>query len=513
MKKSKLLFPLVGVATATSTLIPLTMLTGCSKTTAGNLLTEYTPTIGKMAEQSLANPEKVVDVYLEAVETSPEIFEQDLRYTLSRGLPEYISYTSKFCELKEYDYNMDIDRNSIKVDKDKKTITFDATFKILFDYTGTKYDEMIYYETYIYRWDTETKAQFVFDFNTSAFDDLNILGKRKQMGTLAGATQLGLSEFGSTVKILSEKGTKVDLDGIEHAIDITNGETHRFILPNETWWTAKEKAADYKKIYQDVAALWVGHPGIQSIILMLKYYMGSQMYDDSSLPIPNALDFGSYYLSQITLDDVYTFASIGETNDLELYGFNLCLDSINNKNNLAKTTYSEENKELTLPGTFDGKDVVSISSNAFNSAQSNYSNLGIPNCVENVVIPKQITEIESNAFASNAFIKKVTFQHDASSNIYPSISNNAFYALANLNYIDFSQFRDSDIAALIPMAQFQFGNVHFGRLSDEKFEGTIKLPDDVLDGSTAEQWKTFVTNLGFHIFGEGEQAYGWKLED
>ena len=274
MKKNKILIALTTIAGgATSAIIPLSTLVGCGAK-KGNLMTEYTPSIKQKEAILLDDPSDVLNRYLEAVQDNKEIFAQDLRYTLSRGMPQYFSYISEFCEITDHNFNMTV--NSIDVDTENKIITTDLTFKILFDYSKTKKEEMVWYDMNVYKWDTTTRCKLTLDFDTTksaGFDPAaQPYAAKRQMTTYAGATQFGISERNSTIQLISERGSWIDLDHKKHKIDNKEASpVYHFMLPQEDYWTSIGKKETYEQNLAEVWDVWFDQVGLQTIVLILKY--------------------------------------------------------------------------------------------------------------------------------------------------------------------------------------------------------------------------------------------------
>lgn len=505
MKKIKFLLPLAATLGTIGSISPLFVLTSCGKNS--NLMKEYTPTIKQHDRQSFNGSDDAVGEYLNVVSKNHEIFEQDLRYTISRGLPQYISYISEYCEIKDNNFSMDVDLDSVKVvnNDTERTITFDATFTVLYDYSGTKYHEMKWYDMTAYRWDTKTKARFVLDFDTRGFENYPKSGNpsnayRKKMTTLAGATQFGVSEINSTVQLLSETGYCIDLDGNKKTINTTvpDQKPCHFMLPEEYYWASEPSR--FQKIYSEVYDLWFNHPSLQVIVLLFKYYMPNNTY--SAPGVPNTFDFGSYHMANISLKETYTLKSV--SNAITLYGFNSSLDCQNNFENLKTSgNYVEKDHTFNIPGELNGLPVKTIESNAFNSGISNYSNFGIPEEVETAVIPKQVTHIGEYAFASNPYLKGIKFEKPTTT---PTVVKNSFYLLSGLTKIDFSSYTS------IPSAAFAdgcFKNIHLGVIVPEGTqEGEVIVPASV---GTINEWKLFLANCGLDIYDKASGQSGWYV--
>lgn len=514
MKKIKILTPIFTLATAASVVTPLVTLTGCSKSNKSNLMKEYTPTIKQLDRKSFASPIACVDKYLEIIASNPKIFAQDFQYTLSRGLPQYISYVSEYCEIKDHNFGMDIDLDSVKVDKTLKTVTFDVTFYILFDYTGTKVEEMQHYDLSSFRWDSTTKVRFVLDFNTVGFDTISpINGQRRQMTTLAGATEFGISEKNSTVQLLSEKGSRLDLQRKKSTFETTTPEAkgHHFMIPNEQYWESIEQEETYVTNYSEMYSLWYDHPGIQLVILLFKYYMPHNEY--SCAYVPNVFDFGAYHMANATLDKTFSYSDY-EDDTYALNGFNSSLDSINNLKNLeneSATIWKPDSGEITLPASFkvDGsvKSVSKITANSFDSKASDYTNFGFPSVVKSVVIPNSYKLIEDMAISNNQYIETLTFKHSGVS--YPTTTGKTFYKLNNLKTIDFSIFSADPTSLKNKFSLNAFSQVHLGNPEPEDgIEGTIILPDGWK--AKISDWYEVITQMGLPIY-EKDINTGWKL--
>lgn len=521
MKKIKLLTPLaIGLATVGS-LTPLFALSSCGRNK--NLMKEYTPTIDPLDRQSFKDVDTCVKKYLEIVNGNKKVFVQDLIYTISRGMPQYISYISEYCEIADHNFGINVDQKSIKVDINKKTITFDATFDVMFDYTGTQPHEMEWYDMHAYRWDTKTKVRFVFDFDTNGFDNIDIdsnhgNGQRRRMTTLAGATQFGVSEINSTVQLLSEKGHYIDLNKKRHDINTTSPEAkqYHFMLPDRGYWKTQDSTEQkYNELYSEVYDLWFNHPSLQVIVLLFKYYMPNNTYQ--CVNVPNVFDFGSYHMKNATLDDTFSYKKIGSDTTVTLFGFNSSLDCINNIKNLkkeSKTVYDPDKKEFKIPGNFkvDGVETraEAIAPNAFNSRISNYSNFGIPEEVKSVIVTQNYKSIGMKAFAQNPYIESITIERTENAD-FPIALSNSFYLLNNLKVIDLSSFDNDKISQSTTKFNGAFADVHLGNpVPQDLKEGTIYLPSSWTDHEN--DWKTFLNNAGLDIYDPSSSTPGWELK-
>ncbi|MCQ3915648.1 MAG: hypothetical protein MJ195_02810 [Mycoplasmoidaceae bacterium] len=145
MKKTKLLIPFLATAAIAGTIAPLVSCNDKTpETKKGNLMTEYKPTHKRyvqLDEDQFSEPSDVVNTYLSEVSTDPEIFAQDLIYTMSRGLPQYVAYVSDFCEISGQDYNVEIPLDKIVVDG--STITSQIKLTMFYDYSETKPEELL----------------------------------------------------------------------------------------------------------------------------------------------------------------------------------------------------------------------------------------------------------------------------------------------------------------------------------------------------------------------------------
>lgn len=505
MKINKILTPIIFASSLSAACLPLTTLTSCSDNGFYNLLNEYTPKIAPLADTRFNSTKDVVNKYLDLVDENKQIFADDLLYTLSRGMPQYVAYISEFCEISKNEYSAKID--NIKVDKTKRQISCDVTAKINFDYGLTKKEELIWYDVTYKKWDSTSKVNFIFDFNTDEFTADDIHGQKAQMTSFAGATQLGLSELNSSVQLVSQTGSAVDYDNNTVSLNTTEaGRRCHFILPSEGYWAEKSEAT-YIEHYAETWDLWLNYWGAQSLVLILKYYMPSNIYSVSD-KTPKSLDFGSYHLQNANLNDIYTVD--GNT----LIGFNISLDSIKNLQNLYRkdieTGYDVQHKILTLPD--NGGDITQVAANAFDGGQSVYSNVGIPLEVEKVVVPAY-DEIGSRAFAENSYIKEFDFQYDGVIQGKYSISPNAFSTLQSVDTLDFSSF-DSTID---PSNKFKattdtvkpFTNIHLGSAKIVgKAEGKLIYPKN----ADVEKWTNFAKKiLGLEIYDKTATGSGWEL--
>lgn len=542
MKTRKILLPLITTATLASSL-PLVALTSCkdNKTEKlGNLMYEYTPTHKTFDKISLESPKKALETYLSEANKDPEIFIQDLRYTISRGMPQYISYVSEFCEITKNDFNMEIDKDDVNVDVTNKKVTFKATFHVYYDYSKTKKQEMIWYDMYYFIWNTYTTVEFVLDFDTFsdegetpflAYADGDYA--RKQMTTYAGATQFGLSEVGTTIKLISENGYYVDIETPEkHTVNVTEpSDPFHFMLPAQAYWTELGKLDTYYRNYEQVWNLWFNEPSLQCIALMLKYYMPSNTYITTSTTevLPNTFDFGSYYMKDVTLNDTYAYTYQGEENQktASLWGFNRSLDSINNYANIQREGQGYVDGVLTMPITAnDGTTrITTIRPYAFNGDLSNYTNLGIPEEVQELVVPLSYDEIYTKAFASNGGLSekydygftKLTFKK--SSSTVPIFQENAFHQLFEVDTIDFSSFADPTAYKMIhPTGQGNkwlnaFKEIHLILpVEAEKAEGIVILPKGVVKGdSNWNQWISVLAEAGLPQYNAVSKTAGWEF--
>lgn len=492
---------------------PLITLSSCGDNgkTNGNIMEEYTPTIKQRtrANSYFDEPEDALNAYFDAVENKPAIFEQDLLYTLSRGLPQYISYISEYCEIKDQNYNIAISNIEITNTDSKKTISFDITLDVLYDFTGTKPEELLWYDLFAIKWDTQLVANVVFDFDTSDFNKENLEGQRSKMTTYAGATQFGISELNSTIQLKSEKGSYVDLNGIKHKVNDETGESKasHFIVPSETYW--KDDKQKYNEIISEINDLLITHPGLQVFVLMLKYYMFNNVHE--YYQVPNTIDFGSYYMGNTTLNRLYEYTNIDSSADA-LCGFNYCLDSINNYENLLKEegAVDVETKTFTLPKTSPGgKTFSEITQNAFNGDITTYTNVGIPYEIKNLVIPNNYKFIQAKAFGANTQLEKIKFNHTG--NTYPQLYENSFYKMSNVTTLDFSQYNTDDLSSVL--CENAMKNIHLGNsIPTDLKEGQIIVPSGVLTDETAKaKWVNFVNKLGLKVWESGTQEAGWEL--
>lgn len=515
MKKIKLITPIVLTATA-GTIVPVVSVTSCSKSLT-NLMKEYTPSIAQLKAKSFASPDKVLEAYLDAVKENKDIFKQDLLYTLSRGLPQYLAYMSEHCEIKNFDASVDI--SDISVDKDSKTITCDVTFKLKYDFTGTKIEELEWYDISAIKANTKQKIRLYLDFNTysNAFK-FSPYAQRRQMTTFAGATQFGISEINSRLKLISEKGSYTDLNGKSHSVDLSEEEnTHHFILPNlEYWETYGGGVTEYWKRYNEVASLWTSNITAQILVLILKYYMSYDAWSD--IVAPSTLRLGSYYMANATLNNLYNTTPSGDT--ISIDSFNLSLDSIHNAQNL-KNSGQLVDGVYSIPNKIDDKNVSTIRTNAFNGDASTYTNLGLPDAVKEIKIIGGVAtgagnsfKVQNGAFKKNYWLKKITFIKPTGTitqaNNYPEVGSDAFVSMHAVDTIDFSDYDPSAATLLKSADNFvgAFSLIHSGTPvpADGKW-GTIRIPAS----ASQSDWKTFLENAGLHIK-ETDDDIGWVIE-
>lgn len=511
MKKTKLLTPIITVAGLASVVAPIASLSSCSCSNQGNLMTEYTPTIPALSRNSYQDPAAALKKYFEIIKNDKRVFEQDLIYTLSRGLPQYLSYLSEHCEMGKNYFNATVD--SITVNDTNYSVSFNLTLDMRYDYTGTKIDELRWYDMSRLKSNTVTKLQFVLDFDTTTWT--HISAARRKMTTFAGATQFGISEIGSTVKVLSEKGKATIIKGsdfVEQEIDY-NGETgtpSHFILPDANYWGASSH--EYFKRNYEVSQIWTSLPSAQIAVLILKYYMSNEHWD--AVATPSVLRFGSYHMQNASLKELFTYQEFsGTPNTTTLYGFNASLDSINNTDNLSKAS-SEiyTNGTFTLPTTYpDANHIVTqVVEGAFDGSQSSYTNLGLPDCVKTLVIPggagdgTGVMTIQPRAFRQNYGLTKVQFLKPTTgtqASCYPQFGTDAFHSLHFVNEIDFSDYLpeaggllknyDPDTGA--------FRSIHYGSpIPSDLVEGTFWIPHKAQD-EQIDDWKAFATLLGLHV--------------
>lgn len=510
MKIKKILIPTLTVAPLATAIMPLA-LTSCGTQVLGNLMTEYTPNIGQHETISKQMPSSVVDAYFDAIVDEPEIFAQDFIYTLSRGLPQYVSYVSEFCEISGQNY--DIRVYDVVPNMNDLTITFKADFYMYYDYSKTKVEELRWYDLGYKVWDATTTVEMTLDFDTTAaagFNaDVDTRIQRKQMTTYAGATQLGISERGSTIKVLKEKGYCIDLD--DNRIEMTQttpSKADHFMIPSYNYWYSIGQTDTYTEHMNEVYDVWYQMPGAQIIILLLKYYLPSNALD---LPnIPASMDFGSYHMANATLDDTYR-SLVGPDGRNVLYGFNKSLDSIRNYEHI-KDKLGDEGV-LILPS-----DCITIGANAFDGNVVPYTNIGIPDGVKKVVIPNTYQEINQSAFALNPMVggfESLQLNPFAGSD-WLSIKPYAFDQLLSLRQIDLNNF-PANYAQLAYDAgeddiwENAFASVHLGADFGGD-EGEIILPNDC-SPSEVTAWENFLIKAGFskvYVPDEFEHE-GWKL--
>lgn len=518
MKKNKLLITLLSTAGITSAVTPLVTLTSCGNNEKlGNLMTEYTPTIKPLAAQNFATPMDAVKKYVSECKKNPEIFAQDLLYTLSRGMPQYNAYMSEFCEITKTDYDAQV--SNITVDETKLQIGFDLKMHVVFDYSKTKRTELEFYDLNYQAWDAVTVAHFNFDFNTTDFAQYDIRGQRRQMTSYAGATQFGISEFGSTTKMISQKGTGINLDGKKESLDAGEGDECHFILPTYDWYLnhSPEGITKYNEYYAQAWQLWLEYWGMQALVLTFKYYMPSNSCPASD-DTPRSLDFGSYYMQNANVGK--TFA-IGKDQDIEgvtdLYGFNLSLDSIKNLENLKNSALQEEesftykDEELTLP---NGGGVTKIADGAFDGAFSNYTNIGLPSEVKKLVIPSNFLNIGERAFAETGGLESIRFERQGQNDPLV-LANHAFSTLRDVRYIDFSDFGKENFGKITTTNPTQpeikpFESITIGR--EAGLYGTIKLPT-ISDSETTliANWENKLAALGLPKY-DKDTGFGWNYD-
>lgn len=506
MKKIKLLTSLGTLAGLTSVVVPLTTITSCGK--SGNLMNEYTPSIKQLERTSFADAGDALSFYLSAVSEKNDIFAQDLRYTLSRGIPQYVSYVSEFCEISNHNFNLNV--KNIAVDQENKTITTDFDIKILFDYSKTKKEEMIWYDMDLYKWDATSTVRLVLDFDTTQQAGYNPsiepFAAKKQMTTYAGATQFGISETNSTIQLLSEKGYYIDLNKQKHKLDPTKqSDPYHFLLPQESYWQSIGQREKYVQNLAEVWDLWYSHPGLQILVLIFRYYMPNNMISAELAPLsPHTIGFGSYYMGNATLNNTFTVFNN------QLYGFNLSLDSINNMENIINDPlYNSETSTLTLPNA------QSIRDNAFNGESSIYTNLGIPNGIKEVIIPNSYATIGEKAFSMSIpditgvpGVQKLTIKKSTNtSGLY--MKTDAFNQMLSLNEIDLSEWTNSDLNIINWSGAFK--NVHSG-MDEDLSQGTIYLNSDWK--SKESEWIAKLGAMGFKdVYEEGStQTKGWLIK-
>lgn len=504
MKKIKLYTPLIVTASLVTAVTPLITLTSCGK---GNLMKEYTPSIKPEDAQWHDTQTKVVDHYLQVCSSDKEIFKQDLMYTLSRGIPQYEAFVSEFCDVKQSNYNVKID--DINVDVTSRKVSFIATIKISYDYGNTKTEELKWYQLKYKKLNSTTKARFVFDFDTSSFDKDDITGLTRQMTSYAGAVQLGISEFGSTAQLISEKGSGTDLNGKNVKIDIKEpGELLHFILPSEGYW--ERQAGGLEKFHArtaECARLWENYWGVQSFILILKYYMPSKNDLPQGSLIPKSLDFGSYYLQNANLKDIYTIK------DTTVYGFNLSLDSIKTLTNLKKdptvSKYDINSKQLTLPET---EPLHNIANHAFDSESTPYTNASLPDEIEKLVIPASYYNYGNYAFSSNVALKEIKFNLTGTPVGQGSYAfgSHAFHQLRGVKVVDFTSWDkmvEPTSFSVLDQKNPPFETIHLGNAAPTESEGTIYIPAGI---SEMSNWKSALTLLGFNLKSDANPT-GWEV--
>lgn len=508
MKKNKLLIPILTSSALTAIATPLVFITSCGNSKY-NLMKEFTPSIKPATfDVGFASVNAVIDSYLDAINDNHKIFEQDVLYTLSRGLPQYEAYISEHCEVKEFKFGADVDL--VSVDKTNRKVTFDISLNIKFDLTGTKKEELAWYETTIVKQDSKTKLRFVFDFGDTGFDQ-HALALRRKMTTFAGATQFGISEIGSTVKLLSETGKITDINGTKVELNAKEEQnSHPFILPDEKYWTKSE----YLKRYSDVSEVWYNDASAQMVVLIFKYYMSNNIWPD--IKAPSTLNFGSYYMQNATLNSLYTY--YGDSDPVTIYGFNCSLDSINNAKNLNSSS-DFKNGNLTLPTKIGEHYVDTVNGGAFNGSASTYTNLGLPENVTGLTIPggdglSYVYKIGSEAFSTNYWLKTITFgcptQQKTQATNFPHLSSNAFYNMSAVETIDFSAY-PADIASTLEIGNnFEncFYQLRLGRRADAEGKyGTIYIPAE--SAPHRDEWKSFIESTGLAVWESGSE--GWEL--
>lgn len=506
MKNKKILIPILSIGALTSVVAPLSTLTSCGKK-LGNLMTEYTPTIAAPEyKEAFATPHDVVVQYLKECYDNPEIFRQDLLYTLSRGMPQYNAYMSEFCEISDADYDATIDK--IQVNKNDETVSFELTMKIHFDYSKTKKYELEWYDLNYQIWDSVTTAKFVFDFKTTTFDAFDARGQRRQMTTYAGATQLGISEFRSTTQLIKQTGKGINLEGNEVDLGQSGGDLCHFILPTYDYYEKEGQTETYYKNYTEAWKLWLDYWGIQAPVLSFKYYMPSNNVlasDDT----PRALDFGSYHMQYARLKDLYTYGKSTQTSYVDnpektIMGFNLSHDSSRNWTNIQSDIgWDAANKALTL-GNQSGL-ITNVAPHAFDGVFSEYTNLGIPNEVEALVIPGSYSDFGDYAFTSSFGLKKLIFEQTGDNVV--AFHDHSFDTLPNVEEIDFSKMGKTKSGMLTQMGGIgasAFADIHLGVETQVGVkEGDIIIPV----GADEETWKAQLKTLGFKLV-EEEQASG-----
>lgn len=513
MKKLKLLIPMIPVTLA-ATIVPMS---SCSYSKKGNLMTEYTPTEKRHDQQSYTKTEDVINEYLSRIKDRPQRFEQDLIYTFSRGLPQYAAYISDYCEVTDYDYNVDVELNPDDVDIENKTVTFTVTLDMYFDYSKTPASELLWYDMYDSVWDATTVVKFVFDFNTytdayteqiAATPDV----QKCQMATLAGATEFGVSEVGSTLEVISQKGWSKDVYGKKKdqtTLVGSDGVKYHFMLPSKGYWDSRfVTQSEYLKRIQEAYEIWFKWPGAQPLVLLFKRYLPNH-----ELPVqgtaPNTFDFGSYYMYNSTLNDTFCIGSDNKT----VVSFNKSLDSTRNLANLEKNelfVVDEEGKgTFTLPAEYE-----KIAPHAFDGNLSTYTNLGIPLAVDNVIIPNSYRSIGADAFAGNPQDVGLSYlKLSPSSEGTLEISPFAFDQLLSLRTVDLHEF-DPSYAVDKTGAQAwtgAFSTVHSGLL-DQVVDGYIILPHGWKDNAVYEDaWRGFLENAGFGKIVDDPEPVGWVV--
>lgn len=544
--KNKLIKTLLVTGTASSMIVPLASLSSCSKSKLVDLSKIYIPTIKPAEAQWYDSPADALTAYLNAIDSekggNPEIFRQDLLYTMSKGMQEYTAMYQQYCNVTRCEHYADVSNIRVKnVDdedptKVEKKVIFDLTFEVHFDISNNKLEDLIWMELDFPIYDITSKIEFTFDFN--AVDAVNPdLGggpiyQYRQMTSLGGTTQFGITEYGSSLRILSEKGTATNIYGEDFSIDTeTPSSTFYFILPTKGYWNLKNPTQadlEYNKRYNSCYSLWHAHQGAQAAVLILKYYISSvsdPLLTDTTI---RTLDFGSYYFTNANLNSFYT------TDKEILYGFNISLDATKNHANVDKLpstpsgqgSFDKTTSTLTLPTKVDSYTLTTISASAFSAAKSDFTNMSLPLQVLNLSIPGSYSSIEHDAFRTDYNLQSISFDARASKSV--KLGYSSFYQMYSLITLDFSKqgtqdykyfqytggdeetqpflqiHNGADINNLVSQVTQKYGESVNGA------EGVVIIPSGANEG----EWSNWLHGqLGLKIFDpDHPENHGWAFK-
>lgn len=520
--KTKLLFGSVISSSVIACSAPLISLSGCSDkgtVETGNLMKEYTPESPKLDITEISNwdyANDVINKYFSEIQKKSKYFVEDLLYTMSRGLATYNQLLEqKGIKINSNDFNATIDE--VNADIENYQLSFNITLKMQYDYSGNDAQKMKNMNLYFFKWNTTSKFKFIFDFDTASLISNTLNGKRRQVTFLDEIAQIGVSEVNSTMQLLSENGSSVDLDGIKHEINIVSPqEACHFIKPQKDYWESLGHLETYTLHNTEIESLQKsGHYVVAEI---MDQYLGNDPYIAEKTA--NTMDLGSYHMGLGSMQS--TFEYLGDS--YVCYGFNYSNDPDINYGKFTQPNnwwYNDEEATFTLPTTKVHPDVSStvtvniLGANAFNGNISNKYDIALPIEVKKVTIPADYLEIQQYAIGFNenaeeqSQIETLYFERSSTSTIC-TLGANAFYNLKNLKYIDLSSFKANDYQFLQSCWKNAFKSVHINH--EDLQEGTIVLPSG-LNSTQIASWLENINNyLGIHAYtSSSPEQYGWAL--